>query len=189
MKDAEIIVGVAGGVAAYKAADLVSKLVQKGFGVRVVMTRAAEEFIGAATFAALSGRPVSKDAFDSNAFPLGAHIELARKSDLLVVAPATANFIARAAHGLADDLLSTLYLSFTGPVIVAPAMNCEMWEKPVVQRNVNQLRTDGVQIAGPGEGWLSCRQKGAGRMIEPAELLVLIEDVLQPMRERKDKAT
>lgn len=189
MKDAEIIVGVAGGVAAYKAADLVSKLVQKGLGVRVVMTRSAEEFVGAATFAALSGRPVNKDAFDSNAFPLGAHIELARKSDLLVVAPATANFIAKAAHGLADDLLSTLYLSFTGPVIVAPAMNCEMWEKPVVQRNVNQLRSDGVQIAGPGEGWLSCRQKGAGRMIEPAELLVLIEDVLQPMRDRQNKAT
>ncbi len=189
MKDAEIIVGVTGGVAGYKAADLVSKLVQKGYGVRVVMTGAAKEFIGGAAFAALSGRPVCEDAFDSNAFPLGAHIELARKGDLLVVAPATANFIAKAAHGTADDLLSTLYLCFAGPVIVAPAMNCEMWEKPAVQRNVEQLRNDGVQIAGPGEGWLSCRQKGAGRMIEPAELLEMIEDILQPLHKKTDKAT
>jgi phosphopantothenoylcysteine decarboxylase/phosphopantothenate--cysteine ligase len=177
MADSEIVVGVTGGIAAYKTAHLVSRLVQRGLGVRVVMTRAASQFIGPATFAALTGRASVVDTFDE-AFPLGAHIELARAADLLCVAPASADFLAKAAHGLADDLLSTLYLCFRGPVIVAPAMNTEMWTKPSVERNVQQLVDDGVNIVAPGEGWLSCRERGPGRMAEPADIFRAIANVL-----------
>lgn len=178
MNGREIIVGVSGGVAAYKSAALVSRLVQHEAGVSVVTTAAAEEFIGQATFAALTGRPVSSSSFDSRQFPLGAHIELARRAELLCVTPATANFLAKAAQGIADDLLSTLYLSFTGTVVVAPAMNCEMWDKAAVQRNVTQLRDDGVNIVGPEEGWLSCRTKGKGRMAEPETIFAKICELL-----------
>ena len=163
----EIIVGVTGGIAAYKTAALVSDLVQGGIQVTVVMTRRARKFIGPATFRALTGRPVLTEVFDRSHFPLGPHIELARQADVLCVAPATADFLAKAAHGLADDLLSTLLLSFTGPVLLAPAMNSEMWAKPAVQRNLAQLRADGLHVVDPGEGWLSCRQTGVGRMAEP----------------------
>jgi phosphopantothenoylcysteine decarboxylase len=114
------------------------------------------------------------------AFPLGAHIELARRGHLLCVAPATANFLAKTSHGLADDLLTTLVLSFTGPILLAPAMNNEMWEKPAVQRNVQQLRQDGVHFADPQEGWLSCRTHGVGRMAEPADIFKSIEELLKP---------
>jgi phosphopantothenoylcysteine decarboxylase len=171
----EIIVGVTGGIAAYKTASLVSDLVQDGNRVSVVMTRSARKFVGPATFRALTGRPVSTEMFDRRNFPLGPHIELAQKAELLCVAPATADFMAKAAHGLADDLLSTLLLSFTGPVLLAPAMNSDMWAKPAVQRNLAQLRSDGLQIVDPGEGWLSCRQKGVGRMAEPEEIKIAIE--------------
>jgi len=174
----EILLGVSGGVAAYKTAALASQLVQAGHGVNVVMTSAAEQFIGAATFRALTGRPVATCAFPPNAHPLGPHIELARGADLLCVAPATANLLAKAAHGMADDLLSTLLLSFRGPVLFAPAMNSEMWEKPAVQRNVARLQQDGVNFVGPDEGWLSCRDKGAGRMAEPADIAAEIEKLL-----------
>lgn len=170
----QILLGVTGGVAAFKAAALTSQLAQRGFRVQVVMTAAATEFVGAATFMALSGRPVVTDTFDP-AFPLGPHIELARQSKLLCIVPATANFLAKSAQGMADDLLSTLYLSFTGPVVMAPAMNREMWEKPSVQRNVAQLRADGVQFVGPQAGWLSCRDQGIGRMAEPNEILAELE--------------
>ena len=175
---AEIVVGVTGGIAAYKTAALVSKLVQDGIGVSVVMTKAAERFIGAATFAALTGRTVARDAFDEAQFPLGAHITLAERAELLVVAPASADFLAKAAHALADDLLATLYLAFTGRVLMAPAMNTAMWEKPAVQRNVAQLRADGVQFVEPTSGWLSCRQVGAGRMAEPEAILKAIRELL-----------
>ena len=175
----EIVVGVTGGIAAYKTAALVSDLVQSGMNVSVVMTRAATKFVGPATFRALTGRPVYSRIFSNEQFPLGPHIELARQASLLCVAPATANYLAQAAQGLADDLLSTLTLSFTGPIVVAPAMNCEMWEKAAVQRNLEQVRSDGFQIIDPQEGWLSCRQKGVGRMAEPevikAEILRLLE--------------
>ncbi|MEM8866113.1 MAG: flavoprotein [Planctomycetota bacterium] len=167
----EILIGVSGGVAAYKSATVVSRLVQAGHGVSVVMTHAATQFIGSATFSALTGRKVYSDSFDQGEHPLGPHIELARQADLLCVAPATADLLAKAAHGLADDLLSTLLLSFTGPTYLAPAMNTEMWEKPSVQRNVATLAEDGALMIGPGEGWLSCRTKGAGRMAEPEEIL------------------
>ena len=142
------------------------------------MTPSAQKFIGPATFAALTGQSVVTDIYDSQ-FPLGSHIELARNSSLLCVAPATANFIGKAANGISDDLLSTLYLCFTGPIIIAPAMNCEMWEKSAVQRNVKQLKDDGVQIIDPQEGWLSCRTKGMGRMASPEEIAAAIEKALK----------
>jgi phosphopantothenoylcysteine decarboxylase len=174
---AELLLGVTGGIAAYKSAMIASRLVQEGHGVTAVMTEAATAFVGEATFAALTGRPVVRRMFDS-AFPLGAHIELAERADVLVVAPATADFLAKASHGLADDLLSTLYLCFTGPVLLAPAMNSEMWEKAAVQRNVTQLRADGVEFIDPEEGWLSCRKRGAGRMAEPEKIVAAIERLL-----------
>src|SRR3990172_2848247 len=174
----EILLGVTGGIAAYKAADLASKLVQAGAGVSVVMTRAARKFIGATTFEALTGRPVHWRTFAPRENYIGEHIGLARRAELLIVAPASADYMAKAAHGLADDLLSTLTLSFTGPVILAPAMNVEMWSKPAVERNVAQLREDGVHFVEPGSGWLSCRVVGIGRMAEPAEILKRIESLL-----------
>ncbi len=178
MNGSEIIVGVTGGIAAYKSAALVSQLVQTGAGVTVVMTEAAEHFIGRATFAALTGRPVCTKVFDEQRYPLGAHIELARRATFLCVAPASADFLAKAASGIADDLLSTLYLSFTGKVFFAPAMNTEMWTKPSVVRNIKQLRDDGVHLIGPEEGWLSCRTKGLGRMSEPEKIFTAIQENL-----------
>ena len=178
MTGRELIVGVTGGIASYKTATLVSQLVQAGAAVSVVMTPAAESFVGPATFAALTGRPVATEVFDQRTNPLGAHIDLARQGQLLCVAPATANFLAKAAHGVADDLLTTLYLSFTGTVLLAPAMNNEMWDKPAVQRNVAQLRSDGALFVGPEEGWLSCRTKAVGRMAEPETIIAAIQQQL-----------
>lgn len=171
MKDCEIVLGISGGIAAYKSAVLASALVQEGARVTAVMTESATRFVGAATFAALTGRAVCLHTFDDPQFPLGAHIELARRARLLCIAPTTANFLAKAANGMADDLLSTLYLCFSGPVILAPAMNNEMWGKPAVQRNVMQLRSDGVHFVDPEEGWLSCRSTGPGRMADPTRIL------------------
>lgn len=142
------------------------------------MTPSAHKFIGPATFAALTGRSVVTDTFDSG-FPLGAHIELARTADLICVAPATANFLAKAACGISDDLLSTLYLCFTGPTIIAPAMNCEMWNHSAVQRNLKQLIDDGVQCIDPQEGWLSCRTRGVGRMASPEDIAEAIIERLK----------
>ena len=150
----EIVVGVSAGIAAYKAAALVSLLVQRGAGVSVVLTRNARRFVGAATFAALTGRPVAARSFDPR-YPLGAHIELAAKADVVVVAPATADLLAKAAQGAADDLLTTLLLCAECPVLLAPAMNSAMWAKPAVQRNVERLAADGATIIQPGSGWLS----------------------------------
>ena len=170
----ELIIGVTGGIAAYKTAALVSSLVQSGHSVSVVMTRAARKFIGPATFRALTGRPVAIDSFDQH-FPLGAHIELAERAQLLCIAPASADILAKAACGLADDLLSTLLLSFGGPIVFAPAMNSAMWEKRAVQRNIATLRADGHHFVDPQEGWQSCRRTGMGRMAEPAEIQAAIE--------------
>lgn len=175
----ELIVGVSGGIAAFKTAALVSSLVQQGHGVSVVMTRAARKFVGPATFRALTGRPVATDVFDRQRFPLGAHIELAEQADLLCVAPASADLLAKAACGLADDLLSTLLLSFEGPILMAPAMNSAMWAKPAVERNVATLRGDGIHFVDPQEGWQSCRRSGMGRMAEPAEIQAAIERLLK----------
>lgn len=170
----EILIGVTGGIAAYKTAMLVSKLVQAGAKVTVAMTPAAAKFVGPPTFAALTGRNVATEVFDDPDYPLGAHITLAQQAELFCVAPATANFLAKCAHGLADDLLSTLYLATPAPVLVAPAMNCEMWEKPATQRNLEQLVADGVQVIDPESGWLSCRQQGKGRMADPETILAAI---------------
>jgi phosphopantothenoylcysteine decarboxylase/phosphopantothenate--cysteine ligase len=175
MTGREILLGVTGGIAAYKSADLASKLVQGGARVTVVMTEAAGQFIGATTFEALTGRPVYCELFSPKEHFIGEHIGLARRAELMVVAPASADFLAKMAHGLADDLLSTLALAVTCPILVAPAMNTEMWRKPPVQRNIMQLEQDGIDIVGPGSGWLSCGQVGAGRMAEPAEILARIE--------------
>jgi phosphopantothenoylcysteine decarboxylase/phosphopantothenate--cysteine ligase len=174
----EIVVGVSGGIAAYKAAALTSLLVQDGAQVTAVLTRNARRFIGAATFAALTGRPVASRSFDAKAFPLGAHIELAAKADLVIVAPATADLLAKAAGGVADDLLTTLLLCAECPVVYAPAMNAAMWEKPAVQRNVQQVAADGGVIVQPGTGWLSCRRQGTGRMAEPEEIAAVIRTTL-----------
>ena len=178
MNAREVLVGVTGGIAAFKTAALVCQLVQSGVHVTVVMTAAAERFVGKATFAALTGRPVATEIFDESQFPLGAHISLAQRAQLLCIAPATANFLAKAAQGASDDLLSTLYLCFRGPVLIAPAMNCEMWQQPAVQRNVQQLALDGVHIIDPEEGWLSCRQQGMGRMASSDRIFGAIQQKL-----------
>jgi phosphopantothenoylcysteine decarboxylase len=174
----EIVLGVSGGIAAYKAAALASLIVQRGAGLTAVMTRAAQRFVGEATFAALTGRPVASRRFQPAMHPLGAHIELATRADLIVVAPATADFLATTAHGSAADLLSTLVLCAECPILVAPAMNAAMWSKPAVQRNVRQVEADGLRVVAPGTGWLSCRQQGTGRMAEPADILAAIETTL-----------
>jgi phosphopantothenoylcysteine decarboxylase/phosphopantothenate--cysteine ligase len=176
MNGRELLIGVTGGIAAYKTAALVSRLVQAGAGVSVVMTRAATKLVGPKTFEALTGRPVGLRTFGRGSHP---HIDLARGAELLCVAPATANILAKAAHGLADDLLSTVLLSFRGPVVMAPAMNCEMWQQPAVQRNVEQLREDGVVLIGPEEGYLSCGTRGVGRMAAPETIFDTIAELLQ----------
>lgn len=182
MTGREILIGVSGGIAAYKTAALVSRLVQAGAGVTVIMTQAATHLVGPKTFEALTGRPVALDMWA----PLSAHphIDLAEKAELMCVAPATANFLAKAAWGLADDLLSTTVLAFAGPILVAPAMNSRMWQKPAVQRNLRQLEADGFTIIPPGEGFLSCRMVGPGRMAEPEVILQKIKETLDQLPPR-----
>jgi phosphopantothenoylcysteine decarboxylase/phosphopantothenate--cysteine ligase len=182
-----IVLGMTGGIAAYKACELVRRLQDEGAAVRVVMTRSAQEFVTATTMQALSGQPVATDQWGAdgarvaNAMP---HIELSRDADALLVAPCTANFIAKLAHGLADDLLSALALARRVappcPLLVAPAMNVEMWHNPATQRNVATLRADGVEILGPGSGSQACGETGAGRMLEAHELLEDLIAVFQP---------
>ncbi len=185
LHDREIVLGVTGGIAAYKAAMLASGLVQDGAGVTVIMTRNARKFVGTATFAALTGRPVATRSFDPR-YPLGAHIELAARADVVVVAPASADFLSKTAAGAADDLLTSLLLCAECPVLVAPAMNAAMWAKPSVQRNVDRLAADGLTIVPPGTGWLSCRQQGVGRMAEPAEIAAHIRTALEARPRRRD---
>jgi phosphopantothenoylcysteine decarboxylase/phosphopantothenate--cysteine ligase len=174
----ELVIGVTGGIAAFKTAALVSSLVQQGHGVSVVMTRSARKFVGPTTFRALTGRPVVTDQFDRH-YPLGAHIELADRAELLCIAPASADILAKAACGLADDLLSTLLMSFTGPVLFAPAMNTAMWEKPSVRRNIETLRADGYHFIDPQTGWQTCRRTGIGRMAEPEHIQAAVESLLK----------
>lgn len=174
----EILIGVTGGIAAYKTAMLVSKLVQAGAKVTVAMTTSATKFVGPPTFSALTGRNVATEVFDDPDYPLGAHIQLAQRAELFCVAPATANFLAKCAHGMADDLLSTIYLATAAPVLVAPAMNVEMWSKATTQRNLKQLLADGVHVIEPEAGWLSCRQEGKGRMADPEVILERIAQCL-----------
>lgn len=180
MNGRELLIGVTGGVSAYKTAELVSRCVQAGAGVTVVLSRAARKFIGATTFEALTGRPVYTSVFRPREHYKGEHIGLAERANLYTIAPATADILAKLAHGLADDLISTLALSFTGPLLVAPAMNKEMWAKPAVQRNVALLQADGVHLLEPEEGWLSCRQVGPGRMPSPDTIFQAISRMLLP---------
>ena len=172
-----ILLAVGGGIAAYKSAILCSRFVQAGYQVQTAMTSAPREFLGPATLAALSGRSVAVDSFDRQ-HPLGSHIELALGIDLMIVAPATANLIAKFAAGIADDLISTLYLQNVAPVLIAPAMSDPMWNKPAVARNLSQITQDGCQVIGPESGWLSCRVKGVGRMSDPEAIFQSAEEIL-----------
>src|SRR5215510_16085467 len=158
-----VVLGVTGGIAAYKAAELTRELVRGGFEVQVVMTEAARGFVTPETFQALSGNPVYTSMWDSRVPDNMAHIALSRGRDAIVVAPATADFIAKIAHGLADDLLSTLCVARACPLIVAPAMNREMWDHPATRRNIDQLIRDGVVILGPASGDQACGEVGMGR--------------------------
>jgi len=173
----EILVGVTGGIAAYKAADLVSRLVQEGAAVSVVMTEHATRFVGPPTFQALSRRPVYTDLFAEGAYDAD-HVALADRAEAAVVAPATANVIGKLAAGIADDLLSTVLLALRVPVILAPAMNSAMWNHPAVQANVETLRRRGVRFVGPEEGRLACGTEGLGRMAEPETILQAVLEVL-----------
>jgi phosphopantothenoylcysteine decarboxylase/phosphopantothenate--cysteine ligase len=166
-----IVLGVTGGIAAYKAAELVRLLGKAGAEVQVAMTEGATHFVTATTFQALSGKPVYLDQWDARMPNAMAHIDLSRQADLILVAPASADFLARIAHGMADDLLATMVLARDCPLLVAPAMNRQMWENPATQRNVAQLQADGVSILGPASGEQACGEVGAGRMLEPEEIL------------------
>ena len=165
-----IVLGVAGGIAAYKSADLVRRLRDRDFDVRVVMTPAAREFVTPLTFQALSSNPVHCELLDEQAEAGMGHIELARWADLVLIAPATANLLARLAHGLADDLLTTLCLATTAPLVLAPAMNQQMWQASATRANVLTLLDRGVSMLGPGEGDQACGDIGPGRMLEPEEI-------------------
>ena len=171
LKNKRIIVGVTGGIAAYKSADLVRRMRDNGAEVRVVMTRAACEFITPLTMQALSGRPVHRELLDPGAEAAMGHIELARWADVILVAPASANFMARLAHGQADDLLATLCLATSVPVLLAPAMNQLMWLNPATQDNACLLKKRGVVLLGPADGVQACGDIGPGRMLEPADLI------------------
>ncbi|MEZ5456706.1 MAG: bifunctional phosphopantothenoylcysteine decarboxylase/phosphopantothenate--cysteine ligase CoaBC [Lysobacteraceae bacterium] len=169
-----ILLGVSGGIAAYKAAELVRLLVKAGAEVQVVMTAAAQHFVGAATFQALSGRPVRSDLWDASAEAAMGHIELARWASQIVIAPASADLLARLAHGHADDLLSTLCLASAAPLSVAPAMNQQMWAHPATQANLALLRQRGVQVLGPASGEQACGDVGDGRLLEPIEIVAAV---------------
>ncbi|MBV8804277.1 MAG: bifunctional phosphopantothenoylcysteine decarboxylase/phosphopantothenate--cysteine ligase CoaBC [Sinobacteraceae bacterium] len=171
MQSRRILLGVTGGIAAYKSPDLVRRLREQGAEVQVVMTAAAREFVTAATFQAVSGRPVRTDLWDAAAEAAMGHIELARWAELVLVAPASADFLARLAAGLADDLLSTLCLATAAPIAVAPAMNHLMWANAATRANVTTLQQRGLQILGPAEGEQACGEVGAGRMLEPLDLV------------------
>lgn len=188
-----ITLGATGGVAAYKAAELVRLLQQDGFSVQVVMTRGAREFVTPLTFAALSGQKVITDLFDKSAEGTAnlesaiEHIAVAQRTDLLLVAPATADILAKFARGIADDFLTTLYLATTAPVVVAPAMNVNMWNHAATQENVEQLRRRGVKIVSPDEGYLACGMTGAGRLAGQQEILAAVREALHAQKDLLDE--
>ncbi len=180
-----IVLGIGGGIAAYKAAELARTLMEREVTVQVVMTRAAQEFVRPLTFAALTGRKVITDMFaqvgDETLASAVEHIRVAQEAEALVVAPATANLMAKFANGLADDFLSTMYLAFTGPVVLAPAMNTNMWTHPATQHNLETLRGRGHIIVEPGSGMLACGMVGPGRLAEPER----IADAVMPVLARR----
>jgi phosphopantothenoylcysteine decarboxylase/phosphopantothenate--cysteine ligase len=176
----KIVLGVSGGIAAYKAAELTRLLVKAGADVHVAMTEAGERFVGGATFQALSGNPVWSSLWDAHAEKGMAHIALGRGVDAILIAPATANVLARIANGMADDLLTTLCLARDCPLLVAPAMNRQMWTQPATQRNVAQLGADGAILLGPDMGEQACGEVGVGRMVEPVILCKALIDFFAP---------
>ncbi len=182
LKGKRILLGITGGIAAYKAAMLARLLVRAGADVRVAMTEAATRFVTPVTFQALSNQPVWSDLWDQRVPDAMGHIELSRDRELIVVAPASADFMAKVAHGLADDLLSTLCVARRCPLMLAPAMNVEMWENAATQRNLGMLRDDGVLIEGPVAGDQACGETGYGRMLEPAQIAAEIEAFFAPKR-------
>ncbi|MFB9066910.1 bifunctional phosphopantothenoylcysteine decarboxylase/phosphopantothenate--cysteine ligase CoaBC [Pseudofulvimonas gallinarii] len=175
LADQRILLGVCGGIAAYKAAELVRRLRERAAEVQVVLTGSAGHFVGEATFQALSGRPVRSSLWDAQAEAAMGHIELARWATAVVVAPASANTLAKLANGLADDLLGTLVLASRAPLWLAPAMNQAMWAHPATQANIERLRQRGAQVIGPGVGDQACGDVGAGRMSEPMEIVAALE--------------
>src|SRR6185436_7643169 len=182
-----VVLGVGGGIAAYKAAELARALMERGFSVQVVMTRSAEEFVRPLTFAALTGRKVITHLFgaasaEDTLSSAIEHIRVAQENQVLVIAPATADLLAKLAHGLADDFLTTTYLAFTGPVVLAPAMNTNMWNHPATQENLRVLRSRGHVIVEPDEGILACGVVGPGRLAEP-------EIIAQAVATASDKVT
>ena len=182
LKGKKIVLGLSGGVACYKAAELCRALVKEGASVQVVMTEAATRFIGAVTMQALSGNTVYTDQWDPRVANNMAHIDLTRHADAILIAPCSADFLRKLAHGACDDLLSTLCVArpHTLPLLVAPAMNVEMWQNAATQRNLAQARADGIRIFGPGSGDQACGETGMGRMLEPSELLEEIVAAFQP---------
>lgn len=176
----KLVLGITGGIAAYKAAELVRLLVKANYDVQVVMTAAACQFITPVTMQALSGKPVFIDMWDSSISNGMPHIELSREADAILIAPASADFLAKLVQGRADDLLSTLCLARDCPLLVAPAMNKQMWENPATQRNINQLIADGVSIFGPDSGEQACGEVGLGRMLEAEALLMLVNAHFTP---------
>lgn len=178
-----IVLGVSGGIAAYKACEVARRLGDAGAAVDVVMTAAAQRFVTAVTFQALTGRMVHDDAWDARIANNMPHIELTRGADALLIVPASADFLARLAHGLCDDLLSTMAVArprASCPLLVVPAMNVEMWDHPATRRNVEQLRADGAGVLGPARGSQACGESGEGRMIEPGEIVAEVIAAFQP---------
>jgi phosphopantothenoylcysteine decarboxylase/phosphopantothenate--cysteine ligase len=183
-----ITLGVTGGVAAYKAAELVRRLQQDGFSVQVVMTRGAREFVTPLTFAALSGQKVITDLFaesggEANLESAIEHIAVAQRTDLLLVAPATADILAKFARGIADDFLTTLYLASTAPVVLAPAMNVNMWNHPATRENIEMLRARGARVVDPDEGYLACGMTGAGRLAGQEAIIAAVQEALHALRD------
>ena len=179
LKGREIVVAICGGIAAYKVCDVISKLVQLGAGVTVAMTDEAQHFVTPLTFEALSGRKVHTSTFELVDSGDTQHIGLSERADLLLVAPATANMIAKVAAGFCDDLVSLLISASACPVIFAPSMNHRMWENPIAQENVAKLQRAGIRFIGPAQGWLACRNVGAGRLSEPQEIVSEVEHILR----------
>jgi len=170
-----ILLCVSGGIASYKAADLVRRLRKAGADVRVVMTENAQQFVSERTFQALSGAPVRTSLWDTEAEAAMGHLELARWADQIVIAPATANLVAKLAHGMADDLVTTLSLASTAPLTLCPAMNHRMWLHPATQANIALLRARGVTILGPVNGPLAEGESGPGRLLEPGDIVAALE--------------
>jgi len=173
-----VVLGVCGSIAAYKGADLCSKLVQLGADVTVVMTDSATKLVGPMTFQALTGRHVAVDPYTHEEGVHVEHIGLADRAECFVVAPATANFLAKAAHGIADDVLTSSLLAVTCPVLIAPAMNVLMWTHKAVEQNAETCRELGYEVIAPGTGFLACRDVGAGRLAEPAEIAARVTELL-----------